>query len=108
MKQAKCLLGVALLILAVGCVSQSRATFNTLASVQTVTTGAYNTYLDLVIQHKIPTNSVPQVSKDYNFFQTVWTATVIVAQWNTNNPPTQVVMDAAQKVVNSINTAKGQ
>lgn len=101
---AACL--VALFVVA--CASQSRVTFNTLASVQTVTTGAYNSYLDLVIQKKLPTNSVPIVSKDYNLFQVVWGATVIVAQWNTNAPPTQPVLDAAAKVVADINTAKTQ
>lgn len=108
MKAIARIAGLALLLAFCGCASQSRVTFNTLASVQSVTTAAYNSYLDLVLQKQLPTNSVPVVSRDYNLFQLVWNATVIVAQWNTNAPPTQPVTDAAAKVIADINQAKTQ
>lgn len=106
MKRLSLLPALALVIFAIGCASQSRVTFNTLASVQTVTTGAYNAYLDAVLQKQLTTNAVPVVSKSYNDFQMVWSATVIIARWQTNNPPTVLVTDAATKVINSINQAK--
>jgi len=103
-KYCAALIGLALLL---GCASQSRVTYNTLASVQAITAGAYAGYLDLVVTGRLPTNSVPQVSADYNLFQAVWSATALVCQWNTNAPATQPVMDAASKVLTGINQTKG-
>lgn len=102
-------IGLALLIAGCtnGCTSTSRTTYNTLASVQVATTGAYNGYLDLVVQGKVTTNAVPTVSRDYNLFQTVWSGAVVVARWATNTPASQQVLDAAAVVVTDINKAKG-
>lgn len=106
MKTLKSLAAVLAVAFIIGCASQSRTAYNTLASVQTTTTGAYNGYLNLVVQGKLPTNSVPVVSKDYNLFQATWTAAVMVAQWNTNTVAPQPVLDASAKVITDINTAK--
>lgn len=92
----------------IGCASQSRVTYNTLASVEAVTTGAYDTYLKGVINGYWKTNDVPQVSKDYNVFKLVWAEAVAIAQWNTNAPATQPVTDASAAVLADIVTAKGK
>lgn len=107
MKNVKSLAAVFAVAFLIGCASQQRVTYNTLASVQVATTGAYSSYLDLVIQGKVTTNSVPTVSKDYDIFQTVWNGAVVVARWATNSPASQQVLDAAAVVVTDINKAKG-
>ena len=102
-KYCAALIAVALLI---GCASQSRSTYSTLASVQAVTQGAYSGYLDLVVRGAIPTNSVPKVSASYDLFLSMWTASVQMAQWNTNAEPPQAVLDASLKVITDINQSK--
>jgi len=92
--------------LLVGCASQSRTTYNTLASVEATTTGAFCSYLQLAITGAIPTNSVPEVSRNYDLFKASWLAAVQIAQWNTNAPSTPVVDDAAARVVSGINQVK--
>lgn len=94
------------LVLIVGCVSQSRVTYNTLAAVQVTTSGAFNSYLDLVVKGQVKTNSVPLISADYNRFQLVWNAAVSVAQWNTNAVASSTVTDASAIVINNIVSAK--
>lgn len=107
MKQIRTITAVLAVAFLIGCVSQGRLAYNTLASVQVATTGAYNSYLDLIVQGKLTTNSVPAISKDYNLFQQVWSAAVYVAQWQTNSAVPQSVLEASAKVVTDINTAKG-
>lgn len=91
----------------VGCATQSATLYKTLASVQVATSQAYNAYLDLVVQGKLATNSVPVVSRDYSAFQSVWNGAVAVASLGIQAPATQPVTDAAAKVVADIATAKG-
>lgn len=89
-----------------GCATQQRLLYNTLATVQMVTTSAYSSYLDLTIQGKIPTNSVPKISADYNAFQTLWSVAVAGAQFNTNTiAPPQVVF-ASSNILYEIQVAK--
>ena len=107
MKKTLAAVSVALLIGLMGCVSASKTVYNTLASVQATTSGAYSGYLDLVVQGKLSTNSVPMVSKDYTIYQAVWNSAVSVAALGTNAPATQPVTDAASKVVADITIAKG-
>lgn len=95
------------LLFIVGCASQSKTIYNTLSSIQITTSGAYNAYLDLVVQGKLSTNSVPVVSRDYTAFQAAWNGAVAVAAMGINSPPTQPVVDASTKVINDINQLKG-
>ena len=108
MTKRNIIVSIGLALLLVGCMSTSRTIYNTLASVEATTTGAYGGYLNLVVQGKLPTNSVPAISKDYNIFQATWTAAVMIAQWNTNAVAPQPVLDASAKVLTGINIAKGQ
>lgn len=107
MKHVKTFATVFAIALLVGCASQSRVVYNTLASVQAATTGAYDGYLSLVVSGKLTTNAVPAISRDYNTFQTVWSAAVMLAQFNTNTVAPQNVTDASTKVLSGIVTAKG-
>jgi hypothetical protein len=94
--------------LAWGCsTSQRRATYNSLATVGHTTDAAVKSYLDLVIQGQVSTNSVPTVAKNYQTFQAAFNAAVALAQFNTNAvaPPNVVALSGV--VINSINTAKG-
>jgi hypothetical protein len=106
MKHIKSLAAVVAVAFLIGCASQGKLLYNTLASVQTVTTGTYNGYLDLVVKGTLPTNSVPKISKDYNAFQSVWSAAVMVAQFNTNTIAPAVVVSASSNLLYEINVAK--
>lgn len=108
MKHLQSLAAVLTVAFVVGCVSQSRTAYNTLASIQAVTTGAYGDYLNLVVKGKLPTNSVPTISKDYNTFQATWTAACMIAQWNTNSVAPQQVLDASANVITEINIEKAK
>lgn len=107
MKRLSYLAGLALVIVAIGCVSQSRKLYQSLATVEVVTTGAFSSYLDLVVTGKLSTNSVPTVSADYNAFKQVWSAAVVIAQWSTNAVAPANVTAASTKVLTDINAAKG-
>ena len=107
MKTIKTLAAICAVAFLIGCATASRTVYNTLASVQVTTSGAYSAYLDLVVQGKLPTNSVPLVSKDYTIYQNVWNSAVSVAALGVNAPATQPVTDAAAKVVADITIAKG-
>ena len=95
------------LLFVIGCASASKTLYNTLSSVQVTTSGAYNAYLDLVVQGRLPTNSVPTISKDYTIFQGIWTGAVTAGALGVNTIATQPVTDAAAKVVADITIAKG-
>ena len=90
----------------IGCAT-SGVVYKTLASVEATTTAAYSSYLTLVVTGKITTNSLPTVSHDYNFFQSIMQATVSVAALGTNSPVTTPVTDAAARVISDISMAKG-
>lgn len=103
----KSLAAIVALAIVVGCASQSKTVYNTLASVQVTTSGAYNAYLDLVVQGKVPTNSVPVVSRDYTIFQGVWNGAVQVASLGVQAPATAPVSAASAAVLADITAAKG-
>ena len=86
--------------------SAQTASYNTLSSVQLTTSGAYNAYLDLVIQGKIATNMVPTISRDYSIFMAVWSGAVSVAETGVIAPATPSVAVAAATVIADINIAK--
>lgn len=99
--------GMAFLFAVIGCTTtQQTAAYNTLSGLETGTTAAYNAYLTLVAQGTVSTNSVPQVSHDFNDFQSAMVLAVLAAQNNTNAlAPTNLVAEAAA-VVSLINTVE--
>ena len=107
MKKLNTLAVICAVVFLIGCTTASRTIYNTLASVQVTTSGAYSAYLDLVVQGKVSTNSVPLVSKDYTIYQNVWNAAVSVAELGVQAPATAPVSDAAAKVLADITVAKG-
>ena len=107
MKYIKSFSAVVAVALLIGCASQNATAYKTLSSIQVTTSGAYNAYLDLVVQGKVPTNSVPAVSRDYTLYQSVWNSAVAVAAAGVSAPATAPVIDAANKVVSDITIAKG-
>jgi hypothetical protein len=94
------------LLFVIGCASQSKLLYNSLATVQTVTTGAFRGYLGLAINGTIRTNSIPEISRDYNSFQALWSAAVAVAQFNTNTIAPEPVVAASSNLLYKINVAK--
>lgn len=106
MKSLKSLAVIAVAAFLIGCASQSRVTYNTLATVEAATTGAFQSYLTLVVQGKVRTNDVPRVSMDYNVFKLTWMDAIAVAQWNTNAPATVQVNTASAQVLTDIIDAK--
>lgn len=106
MKHIKILAAVFAVALIVGCASQSRTVYNTLASVQATTMQAYDVYLDQVVKGQVKTNGVPAVSRVFNDFQLTWSAAVAAAQWNTNAVATPAVVTASGNVTTTIAIAK--
>lgn len=106
MRTRNAVIAIALAVLVVGCATAGRTYYNTLASIQVATTGAFNGYIDLVVKGQVKTNDVPLISRDYNLFQTVWGGAVAVAQFQTNAIAPSAVTDAAAVVVNDITAAK--
>lgn len=106
MKHIKSLAAVIAVAFLIGCAGQSRVTYNTLASVESATTGAFDSYLALVVSGQVRTNDVPVVSRDYNLFKISWSAAVALAQWNTNAIAIPQVTDASATVLADIVNAK--
>ena len=90
----------------IGCASANLNAFKTLGSTEVAVTAAYSGYVDLVIQGKVPTNGIPNVSHAFNAFQSGMSAAVIAAQFNTNSIATADVAALAQNVNDAIANAK--
>lgn len=102
----KLLLSLSLIaaIVVAGCTTtQQTQTYKTLYTVEQITTGAYNGYLDLVVSGDIATNNVPTVSHAYNHFQRSYLVALDVAQFNTNRFATSTLMQESTDVINLIN-----
>lgn len=92
-------------LIVVGCTTnQQKVAFNSLATLEQTTTAAVDAYDSLVIQGKVATNGVPQVSKAYNDFQVSFVLALDAVRFNTNavSPPSLVV--ESQDLVNLIST----
>jgi hypothetical protein len=81
----------------VGCTStQQQIAFNSLSTVETTATSAYQGYLTLVVQGKVSTNNIPQVSAAYNVLQSSVLVATLAVQNNTNAlAPANVITEAA-------------
>ena len=89
---------LALSLLVSGCTSTSqRTTYNTIATVEQTATVAVDDYYTLVLQSKLSTNGVPEVSKAFNDLQAAAVLATSVAQNGTNNlAPANLVLEASQ------------
>lgn len=73
------------LAIIIGCnAPQQRIAFNSLATVQVVTVGAYDGYVDQVIGGVVPTNDMPKVAKQFNSFQSAYRLALDAVEFNTN------------------------
>lgn len=92
-----------------GCTtSQQRVAYNSLYSVETSTTAAYDAYLHSVVLGKVTTNDVPQVTQAFNNFQLAMQAAVMVGQFNMTNAAPSNVTALASNVLSLIVKAKGR
>jgi uncharacterized lipoprotein YajG len=81
----KKLISLATLLLLVGCsTSQQTTTFNALSSIESVADVGYSNYVTLVIQGKVSTNSLPQVSQAYNTLHAAIATAALLDQSGTN------------------------
>ncbi len=102
------LVGVAGLV---GCkLSQQQVSYNTIASLESVTTAAYDGYSQYVISTlNTPapaTNAVPQVSKAFNDFQAAELIALDAVQNNTNALAPASLVTESEDVINLINSVK--
>ena len=79
------LTAVVLLPLACRTPNAQTAAFKTTYTLQKITVAAYDAYLDGVIQGRIPTNAVPQVSDAFDQFQIATRLVLDATQYSTNS-----------------------
>lgn len=93
-------------VLVMGCkASQQRAAYNTLATVQTVTVGAYDGYVSEIIAGRIKTNDLPRVSRQFNVFQAAFLVALDAVEYNTNALAPANLTTLSTDLLNLINTA---
>lgn len=85
MKLKSLILLPCLLLLANGCnTTQQTNIYNSLQTIETTADTSYQTYIGLVVTGKIPTNSVPQVSRAYNDLHAAIATAAVLDQSGTN------------------------
>lgn len=91
-----------------GCASPpATVAYQTIFDLETTTTAAFDGYLMGVAKGQISTNSVPQISKAFNLFQTDAAALLEAAQFSTNTIAPSGLITEAANVANAILSAKG-
>lgn len=112
MKRLIALLALTLLCVApltfTGCgTPPQRVAYNTLATLGTGTSQAYQAYLQQVIQGNVATNDVPKVTAQYRQFIALYNAACVAASVSTNFAAvTPELQNAANAVTSAITTAK--
>lgn len=92
----------------IGCTStKQQAAFNSISSVEQTSTAAYQGYISLVIQGKIPTNDVPKVSHLFNDVQASVNLASLAVQFNTNAVAPANLVTEAGALLNLITTIEG-
>ena len=105
----KTLLTCILLAALVGCTTnQQTIAYKSLYTVEKVTTGAYDGYLDSIIVGQTTTNSLPRVSSAFNKFQASFVVALDAVQFNTNAPAPASLVVESQDVLNLIVQLKGK
>lgn len=85
MKTALALTLCGWVILIFGCTAtMQRQAVNTIGSIETGATATVDGYFSLVVQGKLPTNNVPEVTKAYNSLQQSVKLSLDLVQGNTN------------------------
>lgn len=84
----------------------SRAQYNTLASIGFTVDSAVTAYYDGVARGIIATNNVPKVSAAYNEFQSAYEQALHGAEYGTNSPAPQNLINQEQTVLNAVGGIK--
>lgn len=99
----------ALFIIAVGWLNgcSTAPAYKTLYAVGHTVDTAMQTYMNLVVDHKVATNDVPAVSRVYNDFQSAYRTALAAAQFNANVPPDTNLTARVSIVLGIITAAQG-
>lgn len=86
--------------------TQQRVVYNSLYTIETGTTSAYDAFLDQVVSGKVAVQKVPPVAHAYNDFQVGMSVAIVAAQYNwVASAPTNVTA-LATRVLTEITNAK--
>lgn len=105
----KIFLSLSLCICILGCTTpQQTATYNSLYTIEQTADNSYKAYVDLIIQGKISTNSLPQVAHIYNDLHGAIILANTINQAGTNYlVPANITMELTE-LVNLISTSTNQ
>lgn len=93
----------------VGCApTAQQVAYKSIYSVQKATLNSYEAYISAVINGKLATNHVPDVSKRFNEFQAASQVAITAAQWNTNAPASEQLSRMSADLINLIATITKQ
>lgn len=89
-----------------GCTtSQQQVTYNSLSTIESVADTGYSNYVSLVIQGKIGTNSLPQISQAYNSLHAAIATAAALDQSGTNALVSSNITIELTDLINLITTA---
>lgn len=94
------------LVAIIGCATNRRV-YNTLASVDQVTTSVVSGYFEAVAKKQASISGVPAVAAAYDNYKVIFSTAVAVAQFNTNTIAPPSVTQASTEVINAVSKAKG-
>lgn len=104
-------LAIVLLTIAIlaGCTtSQQTIQYKTIGATEAAVSGAFSAYVDLVAKGKIPTNSVPLVSRAFNGFQAAANTAVVSHNLSLTNLPPDDLVQIANNFILIVNAATGK
>lgn len=85
--------------------SQQQTTLNSLSTIEAVADTGYSNYVSLVIQGKIGTNSLPQISQAYNSLHAAIATAAALDQSGTNALVSSNITIELTDLINLITTA---
>lgn len=91
-----------------GCATKTPQTvaYDTIYSLETGVTAAYDSYLTLIVKQKVSTNQLADISKAFNLFQMAATEATVQVQGNTNAPAPLTLTQQANALTARIAAAK--
>lgn len=103
----KILAALSLAVLLTACqLTNQTIAYRSLASVETSTVAAFDSYLTAVAKGKVSTNAVPKISKDFQAFQDAMRTATLLVQGNTNAVAPANLTAQSATLLNEISTAK--
>lgn len=97
------------LLLLVGCTtSQQSTSFKTISSLETTTTAAYTSYVDLVLQNKLPADdNFRKASRLFNDFQAATMLAVTATQNGANAVAPSALVQESADIIALVTQLKG-